>query len=214
MRLNDLLNQLAIDLNDAETGREFTGWSTPQLRFYLLEGLREALELRPELFHETIIIEINHRETWQELCSCLNLTPGGVLGQSTEKGRVLHSLKHRPDDYRLTWRGPECPPSEPFRLREFSISPNGRALRVYPPPPPGQPCYLALRCAVWPEGDNPNLPDELTAALLQWGQYRALMMDGESNQLAYQAALAHKATFYELMALERSVQAATSRRPS
>jgi len=214
MRLSKLLNQLAIDLNDAETGREFTGWSTAQLQFYLLEGVQEAMALKPELFHDTVVLEIDHRDSWQDLCPCLHLTPDGVLGQSTAKGRVLHALKFRPGDYGLTWRGPECPPSEPFQLREFTISPNGRTIRVYPSPPPDKPLYLALRCAIWPKGDDPDLPDELTAALLQWGQYRAMMMDGESNQFAYQAALAHKASFYELMALERSVRAATSSRPS
>jgi hypothetical protein len=217
MRLDELLRQLAVDLNDAEVGRDFTGWSKVQLRFYILEGVREAMAVRPELFHETVVLTVEPGQTWQERCPCLHLTVEGVLGQSTETGRILNLLKYRPLDPRLAWSGPECPSSG--RLREFTISPNGRAIRVYPSVSPGAPAhYLALRCAVWPvkddDDDTAELPDELTAALLQWGQFRALMVDGESNQLAFQAAMQHKATFYELLNLDRAVRAATSSRPT
>lgn len=199
MTLGELVDQLAIDLNDAAPGFQFSTWSRDQLLFYLGEGLAKAFSRRPELFKETVILKLEPGSL-QDICDCEKLKPGDVLGQSTAEGRILHELKLRSSDPRLSWPGRSCPDDEPFRLKEYSLSPDGRTLKVYPPVPPRTDVWLALRCSIAPDGGaDTEVNSELRPAVMQWGLYRALMVEAENNPAVLRMAESAEASFWKLL---------------
>ena len=206
MRLTDLIRQLAVDLADASPGRPGQTWSLAQMRFYLVEGMREASAVRPEAFERSVIFKLAPGPEWQELP--LQLTSAGVLGQSTGAGRLLRLLKVRPQDPRQQWAGPDCPPSgKGVQLREFTLSGDGRHIQVFPSLPPGADAWLSLRGVVIPsltDEEDYDVPDDMVPPLLQWGLFRALMVDGENNPTVFQVARAHQTAFYELLSLKKA----------
>jgi hypothetical protein len=196
--VGDILDSLAVDLNDAGPVSKHSSWSRDSLRDWLLEGLRVLLKADPGPFERDAVLELRPCLERQPVCPCASLSWDGVLGQSDERGRVIKRLRRRQEAPGLRWDGPSCPPdpSRPFRLRSYSVAPSGEALSVHPAPPPGEKVFLALRCAVLPDGsDESEMPDSAVPAARQWVLWRARMVDGESDPASYQAAMAHQAAF-------------------
>jgi hypothetical protein len=199
MNLGDLADQLALDLNDAAPGYRNSTWSREQLVFYLGEGLVKAFSQRPDLFKEVLVLKLE-AGSLQEICDCQKLEAGDVLGQSTAGGRVLYELKSRSADLKLAWLGRHCPDEGSFRLKEYAVSADGRTLKVFPPVPPRTDVWLAVRCALVPDGEaGTTVNGELQPAVMQWGLYRALMVEGENNPAVLQMAARHEVAFWRLL---------------
>lgn len=199
MKFSSLLERLAVDLNDAAPGHEFTTWSRPQLRAYLEEAVSTAFIERPDLFTETRIIKLKPCTVVQDTCDCTHIRR--VIGQATKDGRILNTLKPKKNNDKLIWNGWTCPvhPRD-FKLTQYSIDDVTNKLWVYPQVPAGLDIYVAVECAVMPDtsGDY-DVPVELEAAVIQWALYRAKMVDGENNATIVSVANAHKTTFWELL---------------
>lgn len=200
MKFGSLLDQLAVDLNDAAPGHEFTTWSKQQIRAYLEEAIQTAFIERPDLFTDTRVIKLKPCTVVQDTCDCTHVRR--VIGQSTKDGRVFKTLRPKKNDDKLRWTGRTCPVSpKDFELQEYSIDNVTDKLWVYPQVPAGLDVYIAVECAILPEtfGDDYDIPGELQAAVVQWVLFRAKMVDGENNTTIIQVANAHKQTFWELL---------------
>jgi hypothetical protein len=195
------LDAVAADLSDprGET------WPRRQLKFWLTEAVGLIVRYVPTFFSETVVVALTGGETgYRPVCPCLALTPEGVLGQSTALGDVVRPLRPRADDASVRWfPAGKCPAvwTRPFSLSEYSISPDGDGIRVWPEPPPGEVVYLALRCPVMPdvEDDDAEVDDDALATAAQWILYRAKNMDAENNPAIFQAAYDNKENFFLLL---------------
>lgn len=203
-RLGGILDRLAADLNDAEAGHEFTSWTRDQLRGYLIEACQVITQARPEFFMQDRLLELTGCQDYYEVCGCQKITEDGVLGQADSSGHIFHTIKPRPDGAAGRWPGRACPPGSPFKVREFSVTADGRFLRLYPGIPPRQTVYIAVRCAVLPEDDGSFLPGAVIPAAVQYVLFRAKMVDGENNPAVLTAAVRHWAVFAALTGIKDS----------
>lgn len=202
MRVSSLLYQLAVDLNDAAPGHEFSTWSRDQLRAYLQEAVQTAFADRPDLFMENRVIKLQPCTLVQDTCDCTKVRR--VYGQSTKDGRVFNTLRPTTVNDKLTWRGRTCtrrPSSGQFLLDQYAIDELSSTLWFWPQVPAGVDVYVLVECAVNPDTitDDYDVPAELQAAVMQWALYRAKMMDAENNSAIAQVAVAHKETFWQLL---------------
>lgn len=209
MKLSALLNQLAVDLNDAEMGFEFTTWTREQLRAYVAEALQTLFTERPDLFMEVKVIEVTSCDTVQDDCDCDRVHK--VFGQSTEKGRVIKTLRRRSSSEKLIWRGKPCPvPPERFELREYSIDPRTGTLQLFPVVPPDVKVWVKVECSVRPDTDNMSDDMEINPEFLpmikQWVMYSAKIVDGENNAAIIQVARDHRAAFWELVTANKQAK--------
>ena len=201
MRFGSLLDQIAVDLNDAAPGHEFTTWSREQLGAYLEEAIQLAFTERPDLFTETRIIKVQPCSEIQESCDCTQIRR--VVGQVTKTGGLIKHLrikKHGSD--RLVWTGRSCSVHpKNFQLQEYYIDSVTDKLWVYPIVPAGVDVYIMIECAVLPSefGEGYEVHNELRAAVIQWVLFRAKMVDGENNTAIVSVANHHKNTFWELL---------------
>jgi hypothetical protein len=201
MNVGQILNRLAEDLNDAAPGREFTAWKKDQLRGYLEEGFRLVSQYRPGALTTKVVLELSPGSE-QDLCDCLTLSADGVLGQSDADGVVAHALRPRVSALEGLWPGRSCRSArKPFRLTEFAVSREARALWVEPPVPEGEKVYLAVRCPVLPDvfDDDLEISSEATLPAIQWALYRAKGVDGVSNPAMLEASNQHQGTCYALL---------------
>lgn len=211
MQVSSLLEQLAVDLNDAAPGHEFTTWSRDQIRAYLIEGIQVSFSVRPDLFIETVIIKAEPCSVVQDTCGCTHIRR--VIGQSTKNGRVIKELRQRSNDDKLRWTGRTCPVSpDKFELKEYSIDNATDKLWLYPQVPAGKEIYVMVECAKVPEDiDNDyDIPAELLAPVVQWVLYRAKMVDGENNTAIIQVATGHQNTFWALLKAQKDNEDLTS----
>lgn len=211
MQVSSLLEQLAVDLNDAAPGHEFTTWSRDQIRAYLIEGIQVSFSVRPDLFIETVIIKAEPCSVVQDTCGCTHIRR--VIGQSTKNGRVIKELRQRSNDDKLRWTGRTCPVSpDKFELKEYSIDNATDKLWLYPQVPVGKEIYVMVECAKVPEDiDNDyDIPAELLAPVVQWVLYRAKMVDGENNTAIIQVATGHQNTFWALLKAQKDNEDLTS----
>lgn len=211
MQVSSLLEQLAVDLNDAAPGHEFTTWSRDQIRAYLIEGIQVSFSVRPDLFIETVIIKAEPCSVVQDTCGCTHIRR--VIGQSTKNGRVIKELRQRSNDDKLRWTGRTCPVSpDKFELKEYSIDNATDKLWLYPQVPAGKEIYVMVECAKVPEDidDDYDIPAELLAPVVQWVLYRAKMVDGENNTAIIQVATGHQNTFWALLKAQKDNEDLTS----
>ena len=207
MLLSDIIVRIAVDLNDAAPGHEFTTWSETQLHFYVQEALDTIFNIRPDLFIETRIIKMQPCTYVQDTCDCTQIH--AVIGQVTESGRLIKRLRMREQGVKQLWTGWSCPVSpKNFELREYYIDKDTDKLWVFPQVPAGTDVYLMVECSVLPDASSHSydIPGELVPMVMQWALYRAKMVDGESNQLILTAAKEHRAVFENLLNVSMASQ--------
>ena len=210
----EILDQLAFDLNDdGGGGDKFVAWTREALRFYLKEAFELVMKNLPDVFNETRVITLRPVTLYHPLCGCDALRMDGVLGESDEHGNVTNLVRPRQDKAALNWTGRACGP-DPYKVREYGVSDDGKTVRVWPPVPPGKKAYLAVRCAVIPSRDDDEVPSEVTAAAAQWVLYRAKMVDGESGAGAIQSAYLHLTAWAALMGVEMPNSRRRAARPA
>ncbi|MDR1872018.1 MAG: hypothetical protein LBS60_08925 [Deltaproteobacteria bacterium] len=204
--VNDILYKLAVDLNDAAPGHEFTTWSKEQLRGYVIEGCQIISGTKPGWFAKPVVLEFTGCQQYYEICSCTSLDASDVLGQSDAAGNVFQTLKSRPFGLKGRWSGPECepPPPDRFKLREFSITPDGRSIQLFPKVPPGLTVYVAALCSVIPDDDAMEVPLKVIAPVIQYVLYRAKMVDGENNPAIATIAAKHFEVFTTLVGIKKT----------
>lgn len=205
--VSSLLSQLSMDLSDPG----FVRWTRDQLRAYLLEGLIVAFGKRPDLFMERVIIKLDSCSTLQDTCECDRVFR--VLGQSTEDGRIIRTLRRKSSSSKIVWNGKPCR-TEPgdFKLNSYSLTPITNVLEVYPEVPPGVDVWVVIECAKSPEklSDDDDFSNTLSVAAKQWALSRAHRIDGEVNQLAFTLGRDHEAAFWRLLAYNmRAVDASS-----
>ena len=132
----------------------------------------------------------------------MRLVDTNVVGQCHEDGTVWNRLSGFADSG--LWPGgdiPSMPVSRPFKLVEYSISDDGRTIRVYPRVPPRSKAWILVRCPVMPDfEDGEWLVDDVCAAIMiQWALYRAKMVDGENNAAIAAVANGHRDMALALM---------------
>lgn len=200
MSVESLLYEIAVDLNDAAPGHEFTTWSRAQLRAYLEEAIQTAFIERPDLFTEIRVIKLQPCTVVHDTCDCTHVRR--VIGQTTKDGRLIRPLRPRKNDDKLQWTGRKCLRSpKDFELTEYSIDNVTDKLWVYPQVPAGVDVYVSVECAVMPKnfGGDFDVPIEIRAAVVQWVLYRAKMVDGENNTNIISVAKDHRTAFWELL---------------
>lgn len=200
MRIGSLLELLAVDLNDAAPGHEFTTWPKQQLRAYLVEALQTAFIERPDLFLEEVVVKVVPCAVRQVLDCCTKIRR--VIGQCDADGHVFKLLRPRRMDDRLVWTGRTCavPPNK-FSLSQYALDDAADAIWFWPQVPAGLDVYVLVECAKMPADvdDDYDVESELCAAAVQWALYRAKSIDAENNQAIVQVADNHKQTFWQLL---------------
>lgn len=205
--VSSLLSQLSADLADPG----FVRWTREQLRTYLLEGLIVAFSKRPDLFLERVVIKLDTCTTLQETCECDRVLR--VLGQSTEGGRIIRTLRRKTSSAKIVWNGKPCPAdSADFKLSSYSITPTTNVLEVYPEVPPGVDVWIVVECAKAPDklSDSDSYSNTLSVAATQWALSRAHRVDGEVSTVAFNLARDHEISFWRLLAYNMIEDAATA----
>jgi len=211
MTLDDLLDGLARDLNDAEQGHAFTTWAKQDLLRWFNEAQCLIFSLRQNLFTQKKVVKLN---PGADQCVCECATIHQIYGQSDAAGNLIEDspLPRKSETVAWRWTKKPCRKSTAggtqFRLQGYTFDPEeGGHFMVSPPVPPGEDVYIKIACAVAPEEyslGKPNTPIKdctITVAARQWVLFRAMFVDDES-QSAFHAALEHKKTFYELLNLQ------------
>ncbi|MGF6599790.1 hypothetical protein P3T23_004524 [Paraburkholderia sp. GAS448] len=224
MRLIQVLDDLARDLNDAEAGHAFQTWTRGQLLSYLNEAQCNAFTLNPMLFTQTVVMQLAPGRE-QQPCHCTILHK--IVGQTDAHGNLLGGyLPRRSDAATYGWTKPGCPVAPgPFRLTGYNFDPleNG-AFAVTPPVPPGQTVYVKAMCSVMPDALTCANPDDdccaeggnggdgkadcrIITAAKQWVLFRAHMVD-EQSLSSVQTAMIHLKLYFSLLGVQFSRQLA------
>ena len=205
MKVSELVDQLAVDLNDAAIGYEFTTWTKSQLKFYLREGMLIAFDNRPDLFGETQIIKVDPCSELQDTCDCTYILR--VYGQSTKDGDIIKPLKQKKSVDEVKWTGRKCLSSPKyFELTHYYIDNTTKKLWLFPKVPGGLDIYVMIECAALPdlEGDF-EVTEEVRVAVYQWALGRALEMDSENNPTVAQIATSHFTLCFNLLKAQKEL---------
>jgi hypothetical protein len=219
MLLSQVLDDLAVDLNDAEEGHAFQTWTRGQLLAYLNEALCNAFSLNPSLFTTTVVIQLQAGGD-QQPCDCTILH--NIIGQTDAQGNMLDGyLPRRSNAATYAWSKPGCPATSggPFRLTGYNFDPleNG-GFSVTPPVPPGAKVYVKARCATIPDaftsadldapccGSSESAMDcRMITAAKQWVLFRAHMVD-EQSLSSLNTAMIHLKLYFQLLNVQFSRQ--------
>jgi hypothetical protein len=212
--VGEILDRLAVDLNDAEPGRANASWGREQLRRYVADAVRVVFGYKPEAFVKDAVIAIEACREYSPVAPCDMITHDCIVGACTREGYVTHPLRPCSDDAAVRWPGRSCPPSRPYRMRDYSLSKDGRGIRASPPLPPGGEAWIAARCPVRPSafGDDVVLDDDIAPAVVQWCLCQAKLVDGENNVAVLAVAKEHEDEFWKLMGVGANIQANKQRR--
>lgn len=203
MTIAEIIDDLSVDLNDAEAGHEFERWTRDQLRSYITEiFIVIAREFRDEFIKQTVV-HIEPGEDWQSTCACTDILR--VIGESDSCGNIIRRLSRKRDIEANYWDGTllHCSVSaKNYQIQDYEISKTDPSkFRVIPPVPYGQTKYVVVECYSTPDvrSYDADVPDEFVAMVKQWALYRALIIDAENNPAIAQIAQTHLQTHNALM---------------
>lgn len=209
MSLESLVEQITSDLNDSENGHENTTWSADDIRVWVGEGISLVYDKRPDLFMERVIIEVENCSIIQDSCDCDSIRR--VIGQVTEKGRLIGTLRQRGLEISFQWTGKPCRPKRKpgqttFRLESYAIDTVSDTLYLWPEVPPGFKVWVEVECSHRPsqeelESDSYEIPSGALVAVKQWALWRAKSVDMEIATGATAAAQLHYRAFFEALGL-------------
>jgi hypothetical protein len=209
MNLALLVKQVAIDLNDPQ----HIVWPASSIAVYLSEGARAYNQATQNTTGGPAAIYAvdcqGHIDT-----DCDEIAK--VNGQCTESGRIIAELTLvDSEDESLRWPGePQCVPNaKNFKLREYSMSPDGTGVTFYPNPPLGAKVWVSVECApsldsvlsgmdsASPASAGGSISDKAVPAAIQWALWRCLSIDGDNNQTVFAVAQDHRTAFNEQIKL-------------
>jgi hypothetical protein len=200
LTVKDILDGLAQDLLDSSPRGTHVVWPRAQLHRYLSEAFRSIANVAPDIFDQIFTVELASGPMYHTLCDCDALTVSSVLGQSDAGGNVLWQLRARGDGPPYAWFAEPCASSgSPYRLREYSLGPDGLSIRVYPDIPPAETVHLSIRCAHLPRAECDEVPERAWPPSVQWALYRAKMNDAENNPVMLKAADSHLQAYVSLV---------------
>lgn len=210
MKSGDIIREVSRDLNDQETGYEYTTWPKEQLRSYLYEAITQLAVLFRKLFLVQHVVRVKPGGLWQKACICEQIIR--IVGEVTEDGeQLIRYLSNVTDDTRLVWAGgiERCPVGEAhgkYEMTGYSINNVDESMfKVYPPIPRGEEDHFILvECFDSPSGapDDFNVPTRLVALVKQWMLYRAYAVDSENNPTVIQISNMHRETYMKLLEME------------
>ena len=202
MRTHDIIRQVSLDLNDQESGYEYTHWPYEQLASYLQEALDYVYGALKYLFTAKVVVPLEYGDVWQSACQCDDIQR--VLGTTNAEGtRILKRLRKRTDDDNIFWRSDSsCSRGKPYEAESYMINATDhRSFMVFPPVPATAPRqYVLIECYMPPAvHSDEDMPFEITGAVKQWMLYRAMMIDSENNAAIAEIGLKHRETFFKLV---------------
>ena len=202
MRTHDIIRQVSLDLNDQESGYEYTHWPYEQLASYLQEALDYVYGALKYLFTAKVVVPLEYGDVWQSACQCDDIQR--VLGTTNAEGtRILKRLRKRTDDDNIFWRSDSsCSRGKPYEAESYMINATDhRSFMVFPPVPATAPRqYVLIECYMPPAvHSEEDMPFEITGAVKQWMLYRAMMIDSENNAAIAEIGLKHRETFFKLV---------------
>ena len=202
MRTHDIIRQVSLDLNDQESGYEYTHWPYEQLASYLQEALDYVYGSLKYLFTTKVVVPLEYGDVWQSACQCDDIQR--VLGITNAEGtRILKRLRKRTDDDNIFWRSDSsCSRGKPYEAESYMINATDhRSFMVFPPVPATAPRqYVLIECYMPPAvHSDEDMPFEITGAVKQWMLYRAMMIDSENNAAIAEIGLKHRETFFKLV---------------
>ena len=204
MRTHDIIRQVSLDLNDQESGYEYTHWPYEQLASYLQEALDYVYGALKYLFVAKVVVPLEYGDVWQSACQCDDIQR--VLGTTNAEGtRILKRLRKRTDDDTILWRSPTaaiCARGRTYEAESYMINATDhRSFMVFPPVPATAPRqYVLIECYMPPAvHSEEDMPFEITGAVKQWMLYRAMMIDSENNAAIAEIGLKHRETFFKLV---------------
>lgn len=210
MNVQSLVEKIASDLNDNEDGYAYQTWQANQIRGWIVEGVSLVYEKRPDLFMQNKIIQVAPCSIIQDTCDCDIVRR--VVGQVTEKGRLISPLRQRGLEISFQWSGKPCRKQPKaggvFKLESYAIDDVTDTLYVWPEVPPHVKVYIEVECAVRPEDltDSDDVSSAYDTAVIQWVLWRAKSMDMEISPTALNAAQIHYKAFFDLLGLSVDTQ--------
>jgi hypothetical protein len=210
MRVQSLVSKIASDLNDNEDGHAYQTWPAEQIRGWIVEGVSLVYEKRPDLFVENKIIQVTPCSIIQDTCDCDIIRR--VVGQVTERGRLLHPLRERGLEVSFQWTGKPCRRKGDFRLESYAIDTETDRLYLWPEVPPHIDVHIKVECAVRPSADAEDINSAYDTAVTQWVLWRAKGMDMEVSTAATNAAQIHYKAFFDLLGLSIGAQTVIHKR--
>ena len=204
MKGSDIIYEVSLDLNDQETGYEYTRWSKTQLESYLREAVVQVSRYDRSRFQERKVVKVQPGGNWQTVCDCTRIVR--IYGETDAKGNIKRNLRRIDDVERDIWPGSpfdDCTTlNDPYVMDGYTIneSDGGETFKIVPPVPEHETRYVSLLCYVTPDvTSKSDIPDDFVLAVKQWMLYRALIVDSENNQAIAQIANQHRETFFALV---------------
>ncbi|MBE2895537.1 hypothetical protein HPC38_01420 [Pasteurellaceae bacterium HPA106] len=201
MKLSSIINELRMQLNDAES----LGFSDELLEEWIEDGLCMIYSLVPDQFKERIVIQAE-AGTVQCAACCDKLI--SVDGQSDACGNVIEGVKIGDVNSAMRFKKKNIPHLGQYTVSIRNVGNN--LFDVYPPIRSDEEVYFLVTCAnplsiVRDENGEAELPDcKHHQALIHYVLYRAYSVESES-QTSRAIADQEYRYFFELMGIERNL---------
>jgi hypothetical protein len=214
-----LLRRASRLLNDDVTDKDTVRWEFATLVDFLNEGAAHMQSLRPDIFVESVDLEITDAcpqrlpdkyDSLVAIDKVIEKGPGGRTRVVNEVIEESHEFAKHVETICSPGVGPSncTPTSNGVKPSVLSFSKTAESLKefyVSPPIPFGKSVTVKARvvkqapcfCADNPK-DCVDIPTKLHAALIDWVVHRAYSMDIES-EFAYRSSQRYEASFYRFI---------------
>lgn len=200
-----LIDECESDVLDTSNDR----WDTDDWINYLNAGERQLIFLKPSAYVDTLVYQLvaGTRQTIPDGSASYQSPAGATHPKAVElidivqnmgtdgttAGATIHKADPRDlDEVLPDWRSDTADAT----VLNFMFDPNNRdEFEVYPPQPAASMGWIKAIMSVLPSseisavGDSVHLGDEYREPLKNYMKYRALAIDAQVSQYAYQRAL-------------------------
>lgn len=207
MQIADIITRIRLDINDIDKDR----WEDAHIIDVLNEAFCEMYNVRPDLFQEIVVAQLEMGE-WQQPCCCGAIAK--IDGISDVNGVKIADIRATEQAASVAFGKRRQCNLAPYPS-EYGLEKNGgNRFWVSPPVRPDQTVFVRLLCAVRPValGFDTSAPlgkvgCEYYGALLDFAMFRLLGTETESQTSAQKSAF-HRSAFYEKLNVHSKIKTA------
>lgn len=212
MTLNEWFRTIAVQLNDAEPGREFQRYLLKDMMAAYNAAMCLVVRYRPDLFTEWRVVKLAPGK-YQDVRGCCSKVMS-VKAQTDEQGNVIHELsgsRATKTTVKSNWKKPSCLPVTAgggFILDSAVVDNNldGR-FEVTPPVPCGTEAYVMVECveqacAYTTDQANAEIAGDCAHNVAAWHYVLATMLSGDRfDNAASKDQTYHFRMFFDILGI-------------
>lgn len=205
MNVADIITRIRLDVNDLDADR----WENAHLVDILNEAQCEMYNIRPDLFQEIVVAQLDEGE-WQQPCCCGAIAK--LDGIADVNGVKIDDIRAVEQAASVAFGKRRKCGHAPYPSEYGLERSGGSRFWVNPPVRPDQTVFVRIVCAVKPEplGFDLSAPlgkvgCEYYGALIDFALFRLLGTETESLTSREKSAF-HRAAFYEKLGLHSKIK--------